>query len=261
MPYLDATGRHFDRVAERYLKSQIHARGHSLDRLMALVALSGEEVCLDVGCGVGHTMVRVAEKARNTIGLDLAWRMLHTARFLASEACVDATSFVRADAHCLPFRASSIDLVVTRLAVHHIDTPSCFLKEAFRVLAPGRHLAVVDTVVSEEATVDRFINDFQRLRDPSHRRSMTEAEWRNLLLSCGYNIEHLEWVLDQPRDFGEWIEIADTPHDRVQTLRRMIEDADNEILSAINLSGRSTQQFTFQIPRILVLARKTDKSD
>jgi ubiquinone/menaquinone biosynthesis C-methylase UbiE len=85
----------------------------------------------------------------------------------------------------LPFADGSFDLVVTRIAPHHFEDVPAALAEMARI---SRDLVVVeDTLYVSEA-----VEEAEILRDPTHIRSYSEAEWRGLLEGAGLVVEEVE---------------------------------------------------------------------
>src|SRR3954468_14792937 len=78
----DAVRRQFGPAAEAYLASAAHAQGEDLANVVAFLAPAADEVMLDLGCGVGHTLRRVAPHVRLAIGADATPGMLEGARTL-----------------------------------------------------------------------------------------------------------------------------------------------------------------------------------
>lgn len=88
---------------------------------------------LDIGCGMGHSLVRLAKSAERILAIDLAWTSL---RGLPETPKLDKT---RADASQLPLPDASIDYVVCFQVVEHLETELAIriLREIRRVLKPG----------------------------------------------------------------------------------------------------------------------------
>jgi SAM-dependent methyltransferase len=94
-----------------------------------LPALEGP--CLEIGCGEGGNLVRLARRA-SCVGVDLFPEKL---RFAAR--ALPATRFAAADAGALPFHDGAFRTVFVRDLLHHVPVPDVALAEAIRVLAPG----------------------------------------------------------------------------------------------------------------------------
>jgi SAM-dependent methyltransferase len=80
----------------------------------------------------------------------------------------------------LPFPDRSFSLVVSRFAFHHFVDPLGVLREMARVCARGGRVVVADVAASDDPQRADAFNRMERLRDPSHTRALTLAEWRRL---------------------------------------------------------------------------------
>ncbi len=88
---------------------------------------------LDVGCGTGKLLLKIvkSEKAIFAVGLDISNAMLSIAkRKLVKE---NIYNLVLGDAHNMPFRHSSVNLILSSGTLHHLRYPGKFFKECFRV--------------------------------------------------------------------------------------------------------------------------------
>ncbi len=108
------------------------ARTERLDLLLA-GAVHGAGRVLDLGCGTGRLLARIA--APHRIGVDLAARMLAIARRRG-------LAVARADAHALPFDDASFDAIVSGKGVFRYLDPARAYAECARVLRPGGVLAL-----------------------------------------------------------------------------------------------------------------------
>jgi ubiquinone/menaquinone biosynthesis C-methylase UbiE len=101
---------------------------------------------LDVGCGPGEVLVRLATiaPAIETTGLDVDAAMIARARRKAEEFGSDGPSFVVADVASMPFPDASFDVVVSSYAVHHWPDRNAGLAEVLRILKPGGKAIVWD---------------------------------------------------------------------------------------------------------------------
>ena len=93
---------------------------------------------LDDGCGGGGMSVSFAEEAQTVVAIDLADRFRDAGTRLAAEQGGPKPRFSRADGTVLPFRDASFDLVISHAVIEHVKNPGAYLREARRVLRPGR---------------------------------------------------------------------------------------------------------------------------
>ena len=104
--------------------------------LDAASVASGSRV-LDIATGPGYVAGEAAARGADVVGADVAEAMVELARRLHPEV-----EFRQADAHALPFEASSFDAVVGNFAILHLGRPEQAAAELVRVLAPGGRLAL-----------------------------------------------------------------------------------------------------------------------
>ncbi|HSH40770.1 MAG TPA: class I SAM-dependent methyltransferase, partial [Arenicellales bacterium] len=145
--------RQFGASAERYRTSASHARGPSLDRLLALTAAAANGAVLDVATGAGHVAAALAPRSGLVVAADLTREMLDQTAVLCRERSVDNVHLVLESAQALAHPDGAFDLVTCRVAAHHFPSPECFVSESARVLKPGGILALVDNVVPDSPAV------------------------------------------------------------------------------------------------------------
>ena len=144
-----------------------------------------DDTVLDVACGGGIVVCAFAPHVRRATGIDVTPAMLNEAQRLAAEKGLTNVEWRQGDVNSLPFEDGSFTIVVTRFSVHHFADPAAVLREMARVCAPGGRLVVVDMYASEDRAKAAEFNRLERLRDPSHMRSLTLAELRGVFGEAG----------------------------------------------------------------------------
>jgi len=144
-----------------------------------------EDAVLDVACGGGIVVCAFAPHVRQATGIDVTPAMLDEAQRLAAEKGLTNVGWRQGDVNALPFEDGSFTIVVTRFSVHHFPDPAAVLREMARVCAPGGRLVVVDMYASQDPTKAAEFNRLERLRDPSHMRSLALAELLSLFGEAG----------------------------------------------------------------------------
>ena len=103
---------------------------------------------LDVGCGPGWFPLELADYAPDAavIGVDLSHPMTVTAvAHAAARHDGRHVHFAQARGEVLPFADDTFDLVVSTLALHHLQDPVAALQELRRVAQPTGRIIVFDT--------------------------------------------------------------------------------------------------------------------
>jgi SAM-dependent methyltransferase len=144
-----------------------------------------DDTVLDVACGGGIVVCAFAPYVRQVTGIDVTPAMLERARHLAAEKGLTNVAWRRGDVSSLPFADASFTIVVTRFSVHHFPEPVEVLREMVRVCAPGGRIVVVDMYTSESPEKAAEFNRLEKLRDPSHMRSLPLSELKALFGEAG----------------------------------------------------------------------------
>ncbi len=179
----------FNSIAGNYATSEVHISSPTLARLHTLLPRV-ESVC-DVARGAGHTGLSYTGIASRIVAVDPAPNMLAQFRKLAGERGVTVES-VEAFAESIPLATASFDLVVCRLAAHHFSDLSKAMSEIARLAKPGGHVAIIDMEGDEHPALDALNHDIEVLHDPTHVRSYTVEQWRQLFEERGLKVEACE---------------------------------------------------------------------
>jgi SAM-dependent methyltransferase len=123
------------------------------DRVLEVAALEDGQRILDVGCGLGGTLLDIDGKHRGVdlVGLNRSQRQLEAASDEWGKGRRNPVRWVFGDACSLPFEAGSFDRVLAIECVFHFSSRASFLCEAARVLRPGGLVVLSDFVAVEGA--------------------------------------------------------------------------------------------------------------
>ena len=224
----------FDPRAQAYLTSTVHSAGPDLERAKVLVseAVPSGARALDIGCGAGHLSFALAPHVARMVAFDPSPSMLAAVSKTAAAKGLAGVETRQGNAESLPFDDGSFHLVCTRYSTHHWTRLEEAVREMARVLAPGAHALVIDTIGHDDPLVDTFMQSIELLRDTSHVRNRSSREWRSLLRSAGMlELECAEWATRL--DFASWVERMRTPADRVAVIRSLQEGAPREVREAL----------------------------
>jgi ubiquinone/menaquinone biosynthesis C-methylase UbiE len=110
---------------------------------------AGCGAALDVGCGDGMLVGRLAGRCAQVTGIDRDPRMIALAR--SRTAGRARVTFIEADFLAYDFQEASFDFVCANTSLHHMDFAAALTAMA-RVLRPGGRLAVVGLAADKSVT-------------------------------------------------------------------------------------------------------------
>ena len=228
----------FDPRVEAYLNSVVHSAGPDLEYAKGLVQRTEAHAdqALDIGCGAGHLAFALAPYLGRVVALDPAPGMLAAVSSGAAQRGLSQIEVRQGNAESLPFPDGKLPLVCTRYSAHHWTRLETALQEMHRVLAPGGHVLLIDTLGAEDALTDTFLQSTELLRDVSHVRNRSRNEWRSLLHSIGLTeLAYREWPTRL--DFSSWVARMRTPADRVAVIRGLQEAAPREVRESLAIEA------------------------
>jgi len=254
--------------AAAYATSKVHARGESLARLVELAKPEANWRGLDVATGAGHMAAAFAPHVAHMIASDVTAEMRAEAAKLAASRGLGNVETAAAEAGALPFAEESFDLVCCRLAAHHFPDVPVFVAEAWRVLKPGGTFALVDNVSPDNGVLPGLsaielrdagiqYNAFEKLRDPSHGRALTEAEFVELVEDMGFGITARE-QLRKEMDFRSWVKRMQCDGQTVERLSEMLGPEGPVALRGFLRPREKDGDTWFSLQELILVARKPD---
>jgi ubiquinone/menaquinone biosynthesis C-methylase UbiE len=180
----------YDQIAQLYDEP---SRDHGVDPnlvvfLEARTDLApGRARLLDIGCGTGKQLAanRAAFPDGTAVGLDLFAGMLTVVR--ARERRIQ---WVQGYARRGPFRSGSFDYVTNQFSYAHIRDEAGFVREAFRVLAPGGRFVM--TNIDPRGMPDWVLYQFfPEARDLDRQDFLPAESFADLMRAAGYVNLHL----------------------------------------------------------------------
>jgi ubiquinone/menaquinone biosynthesis C-methylase UbiE len=185
--------------AALYRESAAHRDGEDLD--LVVEWSDGATTALDVATGGGHVARRLREAGIQVVTVDAAPGM---------------EPDVVSRGEDLPFAPGSFDVVACRVAAHHFDDVEKAVAEMARVSRD--RVIVVDNLFHDDDA-----EEADRVRDPSHVRNYTQAEWRELFEAAGLQVEEVR-RMPKPIEVEPWLERAATPPADAARVRELLAD-------------------------------------
>ena len=219
----------FGEHAENYRMSRTHGNQAALERLVQFVAPEGGEKAADVGCGGGHMSVSLAKCVSELVAIDMTPQMLTQTSILAAQRGLANVVRCLADAQSLPLRPEVFDIVSCRSVLHHVPDVARAVSEMGRILRKGGKLFVSDMVGLEDTTASSYVDEIERLRDPSHMKCYSVEEWHRFFEAAGCKITKMNVTFRRSYNLKEWTERSGTPKDKVETIVKMLENVPEDV--------------------------------
>jgi len=135
------------------------------------------------------------------------------------------------------------------------------------VLKPGGTFALVDNIAPDVETTPGFpaetlaaadiaYNVFEKLRDPSHGRTLTAAAWRGLIDGTGLEVDAQE-IMEKSMPFGPWVRQQSVPLDRINELRAMLDNASPCLSAFLKPAPIDGGDLQFTLRELVLIARKS----
>lgn len=214
--------------AQAYVESPVHAEGRDLEALEAIAARAAPAHALDLGTGGGHVAYRLAKHAKRVTACDLSAEMLAAVEKAAHARNLANIETAAAPAERLPFADGAFDFLGCRFSAHHWRDVEAGLREARRVLKPGAAAVIIDACSPGPPTLDTHLQAVELLRDTSHVRDYSAAEWAASLVRAGFAIQAAR-ALRIRIEFASWIARMRTPAANVAAIRALQDAASSEV--------------------------------
>ncbi len=215
------TAAQFGARAGAYVTSAVHAQGEDLRLMAERAAAFHPKTVLDMGCGGGHAAFALSPAASQGVtASDLSAEMLQAVAAEAQRRGLSNIETRQAAAEDLPFADASFCLVASRFSAHHWSDLRVGLRQARRVAKRGALGLFVDVVSPGRPLLDSFLQTFEMLRDPSHVRNYSAAEWQDALAAAGFALRCVQ-CFRLPIEFSSWVTRMNTDPVHAQAIRSL----------------------------------------
>jgi ubiquinone/menaquinone biosynthesis C-methylase UbiE len=234
--------RQFGEQANAYLNSAVHAQGAEFALLQAAVAGRSDARVLDLGCGAGHVSFHVAPTVAEVVAYDLSEQMLAVVAAAAQERGLTNVQTRLGAAESLPFADGEFDFVFSRYSAHHWSDLGLALREARRVLKPRGVAAFIDVMAPGLPLLDTHLQTVEVLRDTSHVRDYSCAEWLQQIGAAGLQVtSHSRQRLHI--DFASWVERMRTPEVFRQAILVLQQSVGDEVREYFEVAADGSFSF------------------
>ncbi len=139
----DRMRRYFDELAGKFGRQYVPGRSWK-GIAEALLKLMPPMVIADLGAGEGTIAQLMAQRAKKVIAIDNSEKMVEFGADLAKKHDIRNLEYRLGDLEDVPIRNASVDLAFLSQALHHAVHPERAVAEAWRIVKPGGHIAVLD---------------------------------------------------------------------------------------------------------------------
>jgi SAM-dependent methyltransferase len=183
-----------DQSLEHHLREEFNrwaeaGRGDDMERshlpivepMLALIKFNPHHKVLDVGCGTGWLVRRMASlvSAGLAAGMDVSDAMLGRAEALSAE--LPNVVFARGGADAIPWDSGFFTTVLSVESAYYWPDPTKGLREIFRVLAPGGSAWILINYYRDNPHCHQW---GELLKVPTHLFSA--EEWAELFRQAGF---------------------------------------------------------------------------
>jgi SAM-dependent methyltransferase len=254
-PIQAASAAQFDQQSRHYGKGHILEKTEDIEGALQHIPLTAGWRALDVATGGGHTGLLLAARGCVVTLGDISKNMLERAALLAAERGLRvATREFPAEA--MPFGAGEFDLVSCRVAPHHFSDPAGFIREVARVLRPGGYFLLIDGSIDDgRPEAEAWLHQVEKLRDPSHHRTWSDATWQRWCEAAGLTVRHGELQPMKQPDLEWYFDAAATSPENREKVRELIRTVPPAVKEFMRL-GEEDGKTVWWWQRLVLVAQK-----
>ena len=212
---------------------------------------------MDIATGAGHTAIRLAPFVQHVVASDITTEMLETTQQGALRAGLGNVETAVADIESLPYEDERFDLVTCRLAFHHFAKREKAFEEMARVTKPGGWLGFTDNFCVQDEAAQKYYNEYERLRDPSHFWIGSLDELTGSIESVGFQVNSID-RLSKELEFVDWADRQQVNKSDKSTLLQMMQNIPEELVQLFQPRWADDTMY-FSLWEAVIVASKTEK--
>ena len=205
--------------ADRRAERQAERAAELTALLESLLPLKGDERVLDVGAGTGAFAFAVAPRAREVVAVEQDQDQVERMRANAPPN-VEA---VVGDGEHLQLESFSFDVAAAVRTLHHTKRPELLVAELVRVTKPGGTIFVADQLAPVDPLAAFELNRFERARDASTTRVLSDGDLRALFDANGLVLRR-DVIDHESRDLDRYLDLAGCEGEERERVRSLAPD-------------------------------------
>lgn len=146
------------------------------------------EVCVDLGCGRGNDVIRMAQAAGVkgfAYGLDISDGMIEKANRNAAKLEIGNVKFIKSELESLKLPSGIADLVISNCTINHATDKKAVWDEIYRILKKGGRFVISD-IYSLEEVPEEYRNDPAAVSE-CWAGSIKKDEYMKIIAAAGFS--------------------------------------------------------------------------
>jgi SAM-dependent methyltransferase len=168
-----------------------------------------DEVCVDLGCGRGNDVIRLAEEVGENgyvYGIDISDGMIAKAKTNLAKFEIVNAEILKADLESLPIENNEVDIVISNCTINHANNKQAVWNEVYRILKPGGRFVVSD-IYATSPIAEEYRNDPVAVAE-CWAGAITRSEYLYMLESAGFTdiqiVEESEPYVKGQAEVASW---------------------------------------------------------
>lgn len=176
----DSARAYFDTLAGKFGRSYVPGRSWK-SLAEAMLKILNYKVVADMGAGEGTLAQLLAPRAEKVIAIDNSPKMVEFGQILAKEHGLNNLEYRLGDIEEPPIDDATVDLTIFSQALHHAEHPERAITSAYRILAPGGTLVILDLLQhSFDQARDLYADTWLGFSEVELFKMMEKAGFKNI---------------------------------------------------------------------------------
>jgi SAM-dependent methyltransferase len=149
--------------------------------------ITSDDTVADIGCGAGNMCVAAGSIGCAVLAVDTNPNTIRDVSALMRDSPARYFKPAVATSNVIPVANQQANVVICMEVLEHVDDPSQFMTELFRIGRPGaRYLLSVPDAISE--SIMQVVGPKDYFEAPNHVRIISRPEFKNLIEGAGLKI-------------------------------------------------------------------------
>jgi len=184
--------------------------------------ITSQDTLLDFACGTGEYAIFAAPMVKSVQGVDISKGMIDVAQKQALKKKLKNIHFLCNPVEKIPFKDGSSSIVICRSAFHHFNDYTAIFSEMIRCCQKNGRISIQDIAAYENEKIDNFFEEFEKLVDVSHHKTLSKTFIENLYLEKKIKVKK-KFEIEVELNFQEYLTHAKQPEESINKISGLIE--------------------------------------